>query len=71
MKIDRPLSSKTWKQIDDLVWGIERRALERKDWQTAKDADLVNALLRNLSMEIGMEDDGLGETLATTQPAAN
>jgi hypothetical protein len=38
---------------------IYRRASESKDHQTAKDADLILTLLRNLSEEIQIEDDRL------------
>jgi hypothetical protein len=41
MKIDRSVSTKTWKEIDGLLWQIEEKALKAEDWETAKDADRV------------------------------
>ncbi|MCU1342074.1 MAG: hypothetical protein JWN92_1497 [Candidatus Acidoferrum typicum] len=59
MKINREMSRKTWKQIHEAAGRIYRRASESKDHQTAKDADLILTLLRNLSEEIQIEDDRL------------
>jgi hypothetical protein len=48
MQIDRSKIIRSWEEIDALVWRIEERALRVKDWQTAKDADRITALLRDL-----------------------
>jgi hypothetical protein len=65
MKIDRSMSTKTWKEIDGLLWQIEEKALKAEDWETAKDADRINALLRSLANEIQMEDDNLDAPTAS------
>ena len=57
MKINRDMSNKTWKQIDDAAWRIYRRAVLAKDSDNKKDADLIIALLRNVVSEIRVEDD--------------
>jgi hypothetical protein len=36
MKIDRSVSTKTWKEIDGLLWQIEEKALKAEDWETQK-----------------------------------
>ena len=64
MEIDRPMSSKTWQEIDNLAWRIEERALKASDWQTAKDADRINALLRNLAIETSLENGKFGRSTA-------
>ena len=49
------MTSKTWNEIYELVGRVERRALEAQDWEAAKDADRITALLLKLSQEIGSE----------------
>jgi len=57
MDIDRQISHKTWEKIDAILWKITRRAEAAKDQETVLDADAAIALLRNLKMEIHMEDE--------------
>ena len=44
----RPISTKTWNEIYELVGRIQRKAIESRDWQIAKDTDAITTLLRNL-----------------------
>jgi hypothetical protein len=37
----RPMSTKTWNEIYELVGGIQHKAIEIRDWQVAKDADVA------------------------------
>jgi hypothetical protein len=60
MQIDRPKILRSWEEIDALVWRIEERALQAKDWQTAKDADRITALLRDLELAIQIDDGTAG-----------
>ena len=62
MAIDRPMSSLTWKEIDDLLWKIHRRADKTKDLDTLRDSDRAIPLLKNLSLEIQMEDEKAGQS---------
>lgn len=55
MENKQSMSGETWQRIDDLAWRIQERAIRKGDWQTAKDADLINALLRTLSIEMWLE----------------
>ena len=48
----RPLSTKTWNEIYELVGRIQYKAIESCDWQIAKDADTITTLLRTLPEEI-------------------
>jgi len=57
MKTNREMSTKTWNRIDEAARRIWLRAGTAKDDDTVRDADLIIALLRNLSTEIQMEDD--------------
>ena len=63
MQIDRPKILRSWEEIDALVWRIEERALRAKDWQTAKDADRITALLRDLELAIQIDDGKAGASL--------
>ena len=44
----RPMSTKTWNEIYELVGRIQHKAIESQDWQVAKDADRITTLLRDL-----------------------
>jgi hypothetical protein len=55
MENKQAISGETWQRIDDLAWRIQERAIRKGDWQTAKDADLTNALLRTLTIEMWLE----------------
>jgi hypothetical protein len=54
---DRSMSGKTWNEIDKLLHNITRRAAAIKDDAIYRDADMCIALIRNLTMEIQMEDE--------------
>jgi hypothetical protein len=54
--VNREMSAKTWKELDGILWKIWERAIKNKDSETIKDADRCNALIRQLSGEIEMED---------------
>lgn len=56
------MSTETWKRIDDLLHRIADRAVAIKADDIYKQADMANALLRNLSREIQMEDEKAGHT---------
>ena len=60
MTVDRIMSNKTWERIDNLLWNIHRRAERARDLDTLKESDRAIALLRNLSMEVQMEDEKAG-----------
>ncbi len=55
--MERKMSAETWNQINRRVARIAMRAAQKGDNETYADADMVNALLRNLANEIKMEDD--------------
>ena len=57
MAVDRQMSKRTWEKIDGLLRNIALRAAKIKDNDTYREADMAVALLRNLSMEIKMEDE--------------
>ena len=56
MNINREMSAKTCHELDDLVFKIRRRATENKDDETYQWADRANLLLRNLAVEMDIED---------------
>jgi hypothetical protein len=60
MQIDRSKIIRSWEEIDALVWRVEERALRAKDWRTAKDADRITALLRDLGLAIQVDDGKAG-----------
>jgi hypothetical protein len=57
MAIKRETSTKTWNELDHLIAKIRQRAAQANDQQTYGEADRASALLRNLSVEIQMEDE--------------
>jgi len=44
----RSMSTKPWDKIYELVWRIQHKAIESRDWQVAKAADRITSLLRDL-----------------------
>lgn len=60
MGVNREMSGKTMKQIDELLHKITWRAAEIKENEIHGYADLAIARLENLAMEIAMEDGTFG-----------
>jgi hypothetical protein len=58
----RSMSTKPWDEIYGLVGRIQHRAIESRDWQVAKDADIIPALLQKCPSRnpaAGAEDDSV------------
>jgi hypothetical protein len=51
------MSTETWNKIDRLVSKIADRAARNNDQETYRDADMINALLRNLANELCIESE--------------
>ncbi|MGA2468524.1 MAG: hypothetical protein ABSH06_29805 [Thermodesulfobacteriota bacterium] len=61
MAANPEMSKKTWERIDELLHEIMHRARKIRDDEIYRKADQCTALLRNLSMEILMEDEKAAE----------
>ncbi len=57
MPIKHDMSNKTWKEIDQLLHKIADRAAQIHDNEIIGDADMATALLRNIALELDIEDE--------------
>jgi hypothetical protein len=55
MQKDRQMSQETFDDMLGLARGIRDRAIARRDFRTAREADRMDALLHNFAIELVIE----------------
>jgi hypothetical protein len=54
--VDREMSKETWVKLSEIILKIKKQARKNNDIETIKDAEMCDALLQDLGIEIQVED---------------